>query len=247
MRFIVMHKFGQVEKPEPSVDPKLLDAMHALIGTSIKEGVFENGAGLNPNFPRTRFVSSGGAVAVDAPPITGRDELLAGFAMVEVKNEAEAHDVTRRYVKVVGDAQVEVGRVTEPWHLGVVPAPTEPVPEKYLLLHLADAKSEAATPPSAKEQQDMAALISELTTSRVLMTAEGVLPSKNGRRLHLRGGKQSVVDGPFAESKELIGGFSIIKLPSLDAATEWATRYAHILGPDIEVDVLQLHDSPAKA
>lgn len=232
MRFIVMHKFGVVEKPEPTVAPTLVDGMHALIAESIKAGTFENGAGLNPNFPRTRFVSRGGVVTKEAPPITGRNELLAAFAMIEVKGEAEAHDVAQRYLQVAGDAEVEVGRVTEPWDIGVVPKPTTPVPEKYLLLHLADARSEAGTPPSA--------FIGETSTAKVLLPAEGVLPSRSGRRLKLENGKRTVIDGPFTESKELIGGFSILRLPSLDAATEWTYRYADILGPTIEVDILQL-------
>ncbi|MGV3621405.1 MAG: YciI family protein [Archangium sp.] len=244
MRFIVMHKFGEVERPEPNVDPKIVEGMGKLVGESMKTGVFENGAGLNPNFPRTRFVSRGGAVTREAPPIRGRNELLAGFAMVDVANEAEAHAVAQRYLKVVGDAEVEVGRVTEPWDIGVVPKPTGPVREKYLMLHSADARSEAGTPPSEKEQREMGEFMASLSTT--LMTAEGVLPSKNGRRLKLKDGKATVTDGPFTETKELIGGFSILNLPSLDAATEWTRRYADILGPTIEVDILQLHERPAK-
>lgn len=244
MRFIVMHKFGEVEKPETTVDPKIVQGMGALIGESLENGVFENGAGLNPNFPRTRFVSRGGAVTKESP-IRGRNELLAGFAMIDVANEAEAHAVAERYLKVVGDAEVEVGRVTEPWDIGVAPRPTWPVREKYLMLHSADARSEAGTPPSEKEQHDMGAFMGSLSTT--LLTAEGVLPSKHGRRLKLKDGKATVIDGPFAETKELIGGFSIVRLPSLDAATEWTRRYADILGPTIEVDILQLHEQAAKA
>ncbi|PZR08435.1 MAG: hypothetical protein DI536_24980 [Archangium gephyra] len=244
MRFIVMHKFGEVETPEPTVDPKIVEGMGALIGESIKNGVFENGAGLNPNFPRTRFVARGGAVSKESP-IRGRNELLTGFAMIDVANQAEAHAIAERYLKVVGDAEVEVGRVTEPWDIGVARKPTGPVREKYLMLHSADARSEAATPPSEKEQHDMAAFMASLSTR--LLTAEGVLPSKNGRRLKLKDGKATVIDGPFTESKELVGGFSIVRFPSLEAATEWARRYADVLGPTIEVDVLQLHDRQAKS
>jgi len=69
------------------------------------------------------------------------------------------------------------------------------------------------------------------------------LPSAKGSRLPLgRPGKQTWVDGPFAESKELIAGFSILELPTKDDALEWAERYAAILGRN-EVDVRLMHES----
>lgn len=218
-----MHKFGVVEKPEPVVDPRIVKEMGEYLGEFIKSGVFKNGAGLNPNFPRTRLVSKGGVITEEAPPISGRNELLASFAMIEVKSKAEALERAREVLKTAGDGELEVGRVTEPWDIGVAPKPTGPVSEKYLLLRMADARSEAG-----------------MASKLDVPGAEAVLASKNGRRLIFKDGKRTVIDGPFAESKELIGGFSILELPSLDVATQWAGPYARIIGPDIEIDVLQL-------
>lgn len=94
-------------------------------------------------------------------------------------------------------------------------------------------------PPSEREQQELSALMDEWKKAGVLQAAEAVLPSAQAVRLQFKGLKRTVIDGPFAESKELIGGFSILELPSREEAIAWTNRYAAILG-DVEVDVLRL-------
>lgn len=243
MRFLVMHKVDAAVEAG-KIDPLVIKNMGALIGESMKAGVFENGAGLKPAGGRTRMTFRGNECLVRHGPYAGTNELLAGFALLEVKTREEAMDWARRYAKAVGDVDLELGLVTEPWDLGLAPKPTGPVPLKFLMLHMADAKSEAGTPPTEREQQAMGALIAEMKAAGVLHFGEGVLPSAQGSRFVGTGSKRLVVDGPFAESKELISGFSIINLPTKADALAWARRYGEILS-DIEVDVLRLHDAPA--
>lgn len=233
MRFIVMHKVNGTEKADAPPPKTLVDAMGALIGESIRAGTFKNGAGLTPRFPRLRTRDTG-------------NNLLAGFAMVKVDSLDDAIAIRERYLQVAGDAELELGRVTEPWEIGVAPKPVAKTPETYLMLHMADSISESGRPPSRGEQETMGALIGELSQSGVLLAAEGVQPSRLGKRLTFKNGRRTaVLDGPFTESKELIGGFSILELPGLDAAVAWADRYGAIL-ENVEVDVLQLHDVAAK-
>ena len=71
----------------------------------------------------------------------------------------------------------------------------------------------------------------------VLVASEGLNPAGKGARIEVKKGKRTVVDGPFAESKELVGGFYIVEVPSLDAAIEWALRAPSGLGFD---DVLEI-------
>jgi hypothetical protein len=75
-----------------------------------------------------------------------------------------------------------------------------------------------------------------LSEEGVLVSAASLAPSKQGLRLSGSKSKRTWMDGPFAESKELIAGFSILELPSMDDAKAWADRYAAIL-VDSEVDV----------
>jgi hypothetical protein len=72
----------------------------------------------------------------------------------------------------------------------------------------------------------------ELHKAGVLVAAEGLNPAGRGARIELKNGKRTVVDGPFTESKELVGGFYILDVPSLEAAIEWALRAPTGLGFD---------------
>jgi hypothetical protein len=244
MRFMVQHKAGKKHEAG-ELDPVELKNMTAFIGAAVREGVFTNGAGLKPSAFRSRLVFRGEQVTVQHGPYTGEHELMAGFALLKVKDRDEAFAWAKRFAKVVGDCRLEVGLVTGPWDLGLAPKPPPGSPEQYLTVFMADANSEADTPPSAREQAEMGALLAEMTKAGVLQSAEGLLSSRHATRLKFQNGKRvSLVDGPFAESKELIGGFSIIEVPSKAAALEWATRYGEILR-DLEVDVRLLHDAPA--
>jgi hypothetical protein len=77
----------------------------------------------------------------------------------------------------------------------------------------------------------------EMFKAGVLVAAEGLNPAGKGARIVVDKGKRAVVDGPFTESKELVGGFYIVEVPSLDVAIEWALRCPSGLGFD---DVLEI-------
>ena len=77
----------------------------------------------------------------------------------------------------------------------------------------------------------------EMHKAGVLVAAEGLNPAGRGARVEVKKGKRTVVDGPFAESKELVGGFYIVEVPSLDDAIAWALRAPTGLGFD---DVMEI-------
>lgn len=94
--------------------------------------------------------------------------------------------------------------------------------------------------PDADIVAQMRSYNAELVKAGILLTAEGLQPSARAARLHYSGGKVNVVDGPFAESKELIAGFWIIEVKSMEEAVQWARR---IPQPDgAEVDVRLVYD-----
>jgi hypothetical protein len=83
----------------------------------------------------------------------------------------------------------------------------------------------------------------ELYQAGVLVAAEGLTAGAPGARIAVSGGKRKVVDGPFAESKELVGGFYIIDVPSLEEAKAWALRCPTGLGSDDILEIRQLTGS----
>jgi hypothetical protein len=91
----------------------------------------------------------------------------------------------------------------------------------------------------------------ELKAAGVLIDLAGLLPSAMGRRVRLAGGTRSVVDGPFPESKQLVAGYWILQVPSMDEAVEWAERfpfqawsqiYPGEYGAEVEIEIRQVFE-----
>jgi hypothetical protein len=114
---------------------------------------------------------------------------------------------------------------------------------RFLTLYKpADTKSmEAGVPPSQEEMAAMGKLIEDGFKSGVLLAAEGCQPSSKGARVRRSGGKVSVTDGPFAESKEIIGGLAIIRASSKEEAIEHAKRFLDVAGDGVS-EIWQLHE-----
>lgn len=100
------------------------------------------------------------------------------------------------------------------------------------------------TPPTQDEMINMGKLIEDMSREGVLIATEGCLPSAKGARVRLSGGKISVTDGPFTESKELIGGFAIINVNSKAEAIEQTRRFLRVAG-DGETEIRELYETPA--
>jgi hypothetical protein len=95
---------------------------------------------------------------------------------------------------------------------------------KVMVIVKATKNSEAGIMPSEKMFIEMGKFNEELVNAGIMQSGDGLQPSVKGKRIHLSGGKRSVVDGPFAETKELIAGFWIWKVKSMEEAVAWASR-----------------------
>jgi len=80
----------------------------------------------------------------------------------------------------------------------------------------------------------------ELVKAGVMLAGEGLLPSSTGKRIRFSGTKRSVVDGPFAEAKELVAGYWIWRVASMDEAVEWAKRCPNPTGQEGELEIRQI-------
>jgi hypothetical protein len=95
---------------------------------------------------------------------------------------------------------------------------------RFMMIVKASTQSEAGVMPSEKELADMARYNEELVKAGVMLDGSGLKPSSKGARISYTGEKRTVIDGPFAETKELIAGFWVIQVKSRGEAIEWAKR-----------------------
>ena len=95
---------------------------------------------------------------------------------------------------------------------------------RFMMLVKANPESEAGVLPSHDQLAEMGRYNEELVKAGVLLAGEGLHPSSNGARVRFSGSGRTVVDGPFAETKELVAGFWLIQVKSLEEAVEWAKR-----------------------
>jgi len=110
---------------------------------------------------------------------------------------------------------------------------------RFLCLYRSAQKE--GTPPTQEHMTAMGRLIEEMTRAGVLLSTEGCQPSATGVRVRRDAGAFAVVDGPFAETKEIIGGFAIINVRSKDEAVMWAKRFLDVAG-DGESELRLLHE-----
>lgn len=118
---------------------------------------------------------------------------------------------------------------------------------RYMIIVKSNPEFEAETSPQSTDEKLMAAMADyheALATAGVLLDGSGLQPSRKGWRIHYDGQKRTVVDGPFAESKELIAGFTTIQVRSREEALEWSRRFPNPVGENAlaVIEVRQLYE-----
>jgi len=113
---------------------------------------------------------------------------------------------------------------------------------RVMVIIKANADSEAGVMPSEKVLADMGKYNEQLVNAGIMLEGEGLHPSSKGKRVNSSGGKRIVTDGPFAETRELIAGFWIWKVKSMDEAVEWVQRIPFDDEIDTEIEIRQIFD-----
>lgn len=235
MRFMMMHKHDAKTEAGELPPPELVAKMGELIGGFARAGKLVDGAGLGATKTRTRLTFRGGTCAIKHGPYKGEHELPAAALVLEVRTREEAIGWAERYGKILGDGEIEIGKINEPWDIGLMPEP-ENAPLHFLLVDKADAATEGAGRTS-QQKSALSRLKTEMTKAGVLQRGHQLQSSANAKRLVFTSNKLNVIDGPFAESKEMIGGFAILDLDNIDEVIAVARTYADILGGTLEIDV----------
>jgi hypothetical protein len=114
---------------------------------------------------------------------------------------------------------------------------------RFIVFVKADKNSEAGVMPSEKLLAEMGAFNEELVKAGVLLAAEGLQPSSKGARVRFSGSNRTVTKGPFAETNQLIAGFWIFQVKSLEEAIDWVKRSPNPFpGSDAEIEIRQIFE-----
>lgn len=243
MRVMIMHKTDARWESGATPGPELIARVEKMIEAMAEAGALLAAEGLRASSQGVRLRFSAGERAVTPGPFRGENELPAGFAILKVGSIDEAVEWASRFAGVLGDVEIDVRPVTEPWDLGLKPRPDGLRTGRFLGMPKADAATESGALPSRGQRAELGRLFEEMRRAGVLVAAEVLWPSSRGARLRSVNGRHTVLDGPFTESKELIGGYVILRVASLAEALAWAHSYADVVGC-AELDVRPIADPP---
>lgn len=250
MRFMMMVKSDARAEAGVLPDQKLLAQMGEYNDQLIKAGMMLAGEGLQASSKGARVHLAGGKTKVIDGPFAEAKELVGGYWLVQAKSKDDVIDWTKRIPFQEGE--VEVREIYELEDFPVDPAEKpegwrdqeqrmrdaagpsgtivtrKPGTKRYMLVIKGDKNTEAGALPNEVILARMGALLSEMASAGVLLSGDGLKPSSKGARVTFAGEKRTVIDGPFAEAKELIAGFSLVQVNSKQEAIEWARRMLEI-------------------
>lgn len=277
MRFMMLVKADETSEAGVMPSETLLSEMAAYNESLAKAGVLLAGEGLKPTSQGFRVRSAGGKVSVTEGPFRGQN-LVAGYWIIRTKSRDEALDWARRVPFEAGEVEVrqvfevedfpaDPGQQVGDWREkelkfreetggGQKAAPAAGKGGKqrrYMSFVMADASTEAGVMPDEKALASMGQLMDEAIKAGILLAGEGLQPSSKGACVKFAGGKRTVIDGPFAEAKELVAGFAVFLAGSKQEAIDFARRFVEVDAPlryngEAEVEVrpiFELEDFPA--
>ncbi len=268
MRFMMLVKGNKDSEAGVLPDEKILSEMGKYNEELVKAGALLAAEGLQASSKGARVRYANGKFKVTDGPFAEAKELIAGFWLIEAKSREEAIEWAKRVPFQEGEVEVRPlfelqdfpvdpaekpcgWREKEEQFRGAPPA-RKPGTIRFMGLLKADRDTEAGVLPDEKLLAAMGAFMEEGVKSGVFLSGEGLQPSSKGARVRYSGRKRTVIDGPFAETKELIAGYAIIQVKSRDEAIEWTTRFVQVDAPgrygaesDCEIrQVFELEDFP---
>jgi hypothetical protein len=236
MRYMAMHRTNASNEAGIPPSRELIDEMGKLVGELAQSGALLAGEGLDASSTGVRLVFSGGQCTRINGPFREPQGLIDGFLMLRLPTKDHAASWASRFATIVGDVEIDIRPVKEPWDLGLVPKPPDAV-SRFVLTH----KDRGGRTPVPQQASAMKALIAEMEQEGVFITAERLQPSDRSTRVQYTGSGRTVTDGPFAEAKELIAGYVMLRLDTTAEVIRFCDGFADVIG-DVELDIRLLVD-----
>jgi len=228
-------------------DKKLLSEMATWTEELVRAGARLEGGRLQPSSQGVRVRYANGKLTLTDGPFAETKELIAGFCLIQAKSLDEAIEWTKRVPFQEGEIElrplyelfdfpVDAAEKPAGWRekeeqLRAAPPARKPGTIRYLGIVKADKDTEAGVLPDEKGLATMGAFLEEGAKAGIFLSGEGLQPSSKGARVRFSASKRMVIDGPFAETKELIAGYAILQFTSKAEAIEWSKRFVQVDAP----------------
>lgn len=263
MRFMMLIKASQNFEAGILPDEKMLSEMATYTEELVKAGALIACERLLPSSQGVRVAYSNGKFTVTDGPFAETKELIAGICLIQAKSLAEAIEWARRVPFQEGEIElrplfelsdfpVDPAEQPDGWRekeeqTRAVPPPRKPGTIRYMAMIKADKATEAGVLPDEKFLTAMGAFMEEGVKAGVFLAGEGLQPTSKGARIRYSGSQRTVTDGPFAETKELVGGYAILQFTSKAEAIEWTWRFVQVdapgrLGGECECEIRPIFD-----
>ena len=265
MRFMMLVKANKDSEAGVLPDEKILSEMGMYNEELVKAGALLAADGLQASSKGARVRYANGKFKVIDGPFAETKELIAGFWLIQAKSREEAIEWAKRVPFQKGEVEVRplfelpdfpVDPAEKPdgWRekeeqFRAAPPPPARTPGtiRYMGILKADKDTEAGVLPDEKFLSAMGAFFEEGVKAGVILSGEGLQPSSKGARVRYAGSKRTVIDGPFAETKELIAGYAIVQFTSKAEAIEWTKRFVQVdapgrLGAESECEIRQVFE-----
>ncbi len=247
MRFMMLVKATKDFEAGVLPDEKLLSEMAKWTEELVKAGARPEAGRLQPSSEGVRVRYANGKFMVTDGPFAESKELIAGFCLIQAKSRDEAiewakraplqeGEIELRPLYELSDFPVDAAEKPDGWRekeeqVRAAPPTRKPGTIRYMGMVKADKDTEAGVLPDEKLLAAMGAFMEEGVKSGVFLSGEGLQPSSKGARVRFSGSQRVVTDGPFAEAKELVGGYAILQFASKAEAIEWTKRFVQVDAP----------------
>ncbi|MFK3736806.1 YciI family protein [Massilia sp. TN1-12] len=245
MQFMIIRRADAASEAGALPSAALVEAMETYVGQLADAGVLVMVQGLERSSRAVRLrLGRGGEELVQGPFPAA--ELAAGFLVIDVASKDDAVAWARRWpaaeAEAAGSLTLEVREAGCAGGCAPVPPPADGATRRrYFILLRADADSERDFVPEQSRLDALDAFNAREAVAGTLLAGSGLMSSARGARVRMAGGATAVSDGPFAEAKELIAGFWMIRAAFLDEAIAWARTVPYPAGPGVVVEIRAAH------
>jgi hypothetical protein len=248
MQFMIIRKADAATEAGPLPSAAQFGGMEGFSQALADQGRLGLALDLRPGSRAVRLRLWPGGERITDGPFAESKELVAGFTIIDApsKEDALALLVGPRGrwpasdPDAGGEVLLEVRETGCPGGCAQVPPAVDGDGERYVILLRSDAGTESDRVPPQDKLDALNAFNAAQAGAGVLLAGDGLKSSARGARVHFKGGGASVMDGPFAEAKELIAGFWMITAASMDEAIAWARTLPYPTGPEVEVEIREV-------